>query len=52
MGEQGPSVETGALAAADLGGTVYKSHHSATEQITHKLGNNYTKEVHALLQEF
>ena len=52
MGEQGPSAGTGALAAADLGGTVCKPHHSATEQITHKLGNNYAKEVHALLQKF
>ena len=51
MGEQGPSVGTGALAAADLGGTVCEPHHSTTEQITYKLENNYTKEVAATPQQ-
>ena len=30
-------------------GRVYKPHHRATEQRTHKLENNYTKEALALL---
>ena len=53
---------TGALAAADLGGKVcglsplgggrLKTYHGATQQTTHKLENNYTKEVLTLLQKF
>ena len=52
----------GALPAADLGGAAcglgprggdcHHLHHGATEQTTHKLQNNYTKEVLALLQTF
>ena len=62
MGQQWPVTGTGALAAADLGGTVcgitthggggHQPHHRATEQMTHKLENNYIKEVLALLQKF
>ena len=52
----------GALPAADLGGAAcglgprggdcHHLHHGATEQTTHKLQNNYAKEVLALLQTF
>ena len=62
MGQQWPAVGTGALAAADLGGTVcgvsplggghHQPHHRAAEQTTHKLQNNYTKEALPLLQNF
>ena len=40
---------TGALGAADLGSMACEPYHRATEQTTHKLENNYTKEVLALL---
>ena len=53
---------TGSLAAADLGGKVcglsplgggrLKTYHGATQQTTHKLENNYTKEVLTLLRKF
>ena len=43
--QQWPVAGTGALAAADLGGTVCEPHYRATEQTTHKLESNYTKEV-------
>ena len=62
MGQQWPAAGTGALAATDQGGMVYnisplgggchQPHHRATEQMTHKLENNYTKDVLALLQKF
>ena len=52
MGQQWPATGTGALAAADLGGTAFETHHKATEQTTHKLENNYTKEFLAVLQKF
>ena len=52
MDQQWPATGTGALAAADLGGTAFETHHKATEQTTHKLENNYTKEVLTLLQKF
>ena len=35
-----------------LGGGRHEPHHRATKQMTHKLKNNYTKEVFALLQKF
>jgi len=47
-GQQWPAVGTGALAAADLGGAVWEPHYRAIEQTTHKVENNYTKEVLAL----
>ena len=49
MGQQWPGLGTGALAAADLGGMACEPHHRTTEQTTHKLENNYPKEVLALL---
>ena len=49
MGQQWPAAGTGALAAADLGGAVCEPHHRATEQTTHNLESNYTKEVLSLL---
>ena len=52
MGQQWPGTGTGALAAADLEGMVCEPHHRAPEQTTHKLENNYMKEVLALLQKF
>ena len=50
MGQQCPAMGTGALAAADLGGVACEPHHRATEQTTHKLENNYTKEFLSVLQ--
>ena len=43
---------TGVLPSSYLGGTAFETHHKATEQTTHKLENNYTKEVLTLLQKF
>ena len=43
---------TGALVAADLGDGVCEPHRRATKKTTHKLENNYTKEVLALLQKY
>ena len=43
--QQWLAMGTGALAAADLGGTEYEPRHRATKQTTHKLGNNYTKKL-------
>ena len=52
------------VSEADLGGSVCgtsplgeghlleKPHHRVTKQTTHKLENNYTKEILALLQKF
>ena len=55
VGQQWPAVGTGSLAAADLAGTVYslsplgagchQAHHGATDEMTHELENNYSKEV-------
>ena len=60
--QQWPSMGTGALAVADLrgmpgglsplGGGCCYPHHRATEQTTHKLENNHTKEVLTLFQKF
>ena len=62
MGQWWLSTGTGALAAAELGqaacgisplgGGHHWSHHRATKQMTHKLQNNYTKEILALLRMF
>ena len=62
MGQQWPAVGTGALAAAELGGVAcgisplrvdcHYLHHRAVEQTTHKLQNNYTKEILTLLRKF
>ena len=53
---------TCALAAVDLGQAVcgisplggghHSPHHTAAEQMTHKLQNNYTKEILILLRKF
>ena len=61
-GQQWPEKRARALATADLGGTEYgisplgggchQPHYTATKQTTHKLKNNYTKEVLALLHKF
>ena len=50
--QQWPATGTGTLVAAGLGGIVHEPHHRATKQTTHKLENNYTKEVLALLRKF
>ena len=59
MSQQWPAVETEALATIVLGGAACVSplegghrylHHRAAGQATHKLVNNYTKEVLTLLQ--
>ena len=50
--QQGPAMETGAPAAADLRGLLCEPHHRATKQTNRKLENSYTKEVLALLQKF
>ena len=62
MGQQWPAMETGALAAAGLGGAAcalsplggdrHQPHHRAANQTTHKLENSYPKEVLSLLQKF
>ena len=62
MRQEWSDTGTGALAAADLvggacgisplGGGCHYLHYRATEQMTHKLENNYTKEVLALFQKF
>ena len=59
MGQQYPAVGTGAQAAVVLGEAAcgisrlgegrYEPHYRATKQVTHKLENNYTKEVFGLL---
>ena len=52
MGLQWPDVGIGALAAADLEGVACEPHLRATEETTHKLEKNDTKDVFALLQKF
>ena len=52
MGQQWLAVGIGALVAAELGSMACESHHRATEQTTHKLEINYTKEILTLLQKF
>ena len=52
MGQQRPAMGTGALAVADLGGAACEPHHRAAKQTTHRLENNYTKEVLTLLPKF
>ena len=51
-GQQLSAVRIRALASADLGGMACEPHHRATEQTTHRLENNSTKEVLALLPKF
>ena len=61
MGEQWPAAGTGALAAADLRHVVcgisplrgdrHWPHHRAAGQTTHKLQNDYTKEILTLLRK-
>ena len=48
-GQQWLATETGALAAVDLEDAVCEPHHRDTEQASHKLENNYTKEALPLL---
>ena len=62
MGQQWPAmgmetlVNTGlgsmALVISSHGGGCHQPHQRVTEQATHKLENNYAKEVLALLQKF
>ena len=52
MSQQWPAVGTGAMTEADLGGMAIEPQHKATKQTPHKLENNYTKEVLALLRKF
>ena len=52
MGQLWPTAGTGILAVADLGDMVCESHHRDAKQTTHKLENNYIKEVLILLQKF
>ena len=52
MDHQWPALGTGVLAAEGLGGAACEPHHKATEQTNHKLKNNDTKDVLALLQKF
>ena len=52
MDHQWPALGTGVLAAVDLRGAACEPHHRATEQTNHKLKNNDTKGVLALLQKF
>jgi len=49
-GQQWRAAGTGVLVAADLGDAACEPHHRATKQTTHKLKNNFTNEVLALLQ--
>ena len=61
MGQQWPAAGIGPLVTADLGGLDcgisplgggrHQPHHRATEQMTHKLEENYSKEVLVLLQK-
>ena len=51
-GQQWPAAGTGAMTEADLGGMAIEPQHKATKQTHHKLENNYTKEVLALLWKF
>ena len=52
MGQQWLAAGIGTLVAAELGSVACESHHRATEQTTHKLENNYTKEVLSLSRKF
>ena len=62
IGQQWPASRTGALGSADvghtacgislLGGGRYYPHHKATKQMTHRLQNNYTKEILTVLRKF